>query len=201
LVPLHAAGTYDGPQSQRVCCADYVISSYTPSLTTLLRAQRGAVPLSREDLAMMLLAEKKAQEPLALIPGVELEIRDIAAIAISYSVNIVSHLANSTTVASALECTRVANIMHLACHGTQDPKDATKSGFCLGDGRLSISELMQLDIKHGFLAFLSACETATGSKDQPDQAMHLAAAMLFVGFKTVIATMWSVRCLLTVDLY
>jgi CHAT domain-containing protein len=148
---------------------------------------------------MMLLAEKKAQEPLAIIPGVEQEIRDIAAIASSCDVNIVSHMASSTTVASALKCTEVANIMHLACHGTQDPKDATKSGFCLGDGRLSISELMQLDLKHAFLAFLSACETATGSKDQPDQAMHLAAAMLFVGFKSVVATMWSVQCLLTTD--
>lgn len=37
---------------------------------------------------------------------------------------------------------------------------------------------------------LSACETATGDSEQPDQAVHLAAAMLFVGFRSVIATMW-----------
>jgi CHAT domain-containing protein len=169
-----------------------VASSYTPSLTALLRAQRAVVSLDKESIAMMLLAEKKTQEPLAAIPGVELEIRDIAAIATLYNVKVVSHLAGSTTVASASECTKAANIMHLACHGIQDLEDATKSGFCLGDGRLSISELMQLEIKHGFLAFLSACETARGSEDQPDQAMHLAAAMLFVGFKSVVATMWSV---------
>lgn len=143
----------------------------------------------------MLLAEKKAQEPLSLIPGVELETRDIAAIATLHDVKIVSHLVGSTTVAKTSESIKVANIMHLACHGIQDPEDATRSGFCLGDGRLSISELMQLDIKHGFLAFLSACETARGSEDQPDQAMHLAAAMLFVGFKSVVATMWSVTSL------
>jgi CHAT domain-containing protein len=57
---------------------------------------------------------------------------------------------------------------------------------------LTISDLSKLNIKHGFLAFLSACETAQGSTDQPDQAMHLAAAMFFAGFKSVIATMWSV---------
>jgi hypothetical protein len=28
-------------------------------------------------------------------------------------------------------------------------------------------------------------------QNQPDQAIHLAAAMLFAGFKSVIATMWS----------
>jgi CHAT domain-containing protein len=140
----------------------------------------------------MLLAEKKAQEPLAVIPGVELEIHDIAAVAALHDVRIVSHVASSTTVAKTLESIKAANIMHLACHGIQDPHDATKSGFCLGDGRLSISQLMQLDIRHGFLAFLSACETARGNEDQPDQAMHLAAAMLFVGFKSVVATIWSV---------
>jgi CHAT domain-containing protein len=144
---------------------------------------------------MMLLAEKRAQEPLALIPGVELETLEVARIATLHHVNIVGYLANSTTVASTSECIKAANIMHIACHGIQDHEDATRSGFGLGDGRLSISDLMQLEIKTGFLAFLSACETAKGSKDQPDQAMHLAAAMLFVGFKSVIATMWSIQYL------
>jgi CHAT domain-containing protein len=195
MAPLHAAGIYHGSQSQRGCCADYVVSSYTPTLTSLLRAQSGVISLPRKDLAMMLLAEKQAQEPLAPIPGVEFEIRDIATIAASHNVNIVSHLASGTTISRTTEIINVANIMHLACHGIQDHKDATRSGFCLGDGRLTISDLMHLNIKHSFLAFLSACETAKGSEDHPDQAMHLAATMLFVGFKSVIATMWFVGCL------
>jgi CHAT domain-containing protein len=153
------------------------------------------VSLTRKDLAMMLLAEKRAQEPLAPIPGVEFEIHDIATIAASHNVNIVSHIVSGTTISRTTEIIKEANIMHLACHGIQDHEDATRSGFCLGDGRLTISDLMQLNIKHSFLAFLSACETARGSEDQPDQAMHLAATMLFVGFKSVIATMWSVGCL------
>jgi CHAT domain-containing protein len=153
------------------------------------------ISLTRKDIAMMLLAEKQAQEPLALIPGVEFEIRDIAAMATLHNVNIIGHLASATTVSRTTEAIKDANIVHFACHGIQDHNDATKSGFCLGDGRLTISDLMQLNIKHSFLAFLSACETARGSEDQPDQAMHLAAAMLFMGFKSVIATMWSVGCL------
>jgi CHAT domain-containing protein len=39
-------------------------------------------------------------------------------------------------------------------------------------------------------AFLSACETAKGDRSQPDQAVHLAASLLFCGFRSVIATMW-----------
>jgi CHAT domain-containing protein len=40
------------------------------------------------------------------------------------------------------------------------------------------------------LAFLSACETAKVHKNVPDEAMHLAATLLFAGFRGVIATMW-----------
>jgi CHAT domain-containing protein len=140
----------------------------------------------------MLLAEERSKEPLPLISGVRFETREIAATAALNNVRIVEHFMNRTTVAGTSERMETSNIIHLACHGIQDLEDATRSGFCLGDGRLTISDLMRLDIKEGFLAFLSACATARGSDEQPDQAMHLAAAMLFAGFKSVIATMWSV---------
>jgi CHAT domain-containing protein len=45
-------------------------------------------------------------------------------------------------------------------------------------------------LKRASLAFLSACQTAKGDQNQPDQAVHLAASFLFCGFKSVIATMW-----------
>ncbi|KAF9239427.1 hypothetical protein BU15DRAFT_61939 [Melanogaster broomeanus] len=41
-------------------------------------------------------------------------------------------------------------------------------------------------------AFLSACHTAVGDKSTPDEAIHLAAAMQFAGFKSVVGTMWGV---------
>jgi CHAT domain-containing protein len=83
-----------------------------------------------------------------------------------------------------------ADIVHLACHGVQDLDDPLQSGFCLGDGKLTVSELMDVKLDRAFLAFLSACETAKGDKEHPDQAIHLAAAMLFCGFRSVVATMW-----------
>jgi CHAT domain-containing protein len=176
-----------------VCCSDYVVSSYTPTVTTLLRAQRAASILPRSDLALALVAEKRAQDRIfQTIYGVEKEIEHVAAVAKSNSTKVSHHLAGSTTVAGTATAMQTANIIHLACHGIQDIDDATKSGFCLGDGRLTITELMELKLDNAFLAFLSACETAKGDKKQPDQVMHLAAAMLFSGFKNVIATMWYV---------
>ena len=58
------------------------------------------------------------------------------------------------------------------------------------DEMLTVSQLLSLNLSRAFFAFLSACETAKGDEKQPDQAIHLAATMLFVGFRSVIGTMW-----------
>jgi CHAT domain-containing protein len=138
-------------------------------------------------------AEKRAsQRNLEAIPEVDKEIAQVAAVASLSSVKILHQRVGSTTVQDTSKVMEAANIVHLACHGIQDASDATQSGFCLGDGRLTIARLMELKLDNAFLAFLSACETAKGDKEQPDQAMHLAAAMLFSGFKSVVATMWYV---------
>jgi CHAT domain-containing protein len=98
--------------------------------------------------------------------------------------------AAKSTIQHAVANFTGADIVHLACHGVQDAKDALQSGFCLGDGRLTVAELMKLDLPSPFLAFLSACETAKGDRTLPDQTVHLAAAMLFCGFQNAIGTMW-----------
>jgi CHAT domain-containing protein len=82
---------------------------------------------------------------------------------------------------------------HLACHGLQDPDDPTKSAFALHDGQLRLSQLMtSKSTHHAELAFLSACQTATGDARLPEEAVHLAGGMLSVGYKAVIGTMWSI---------
>jgi CHAT domain-containing protein len=136
-------------------------------------------------------AERQAEnEALPVLHGVDQEVESIAHVATLHDITIVHRLSDSTTVAGTSAALQAANVVHLACHGLQDSDDATQSGFCLGDGRLTISQLMELKFDKAYLAFLSACETAKGDSQHPDQAMHLAAAMLFAGFKGVIATMW-----------
>jgi CHAT domain-containing protein len=122
-------------------------------------------------------AEKRvAQRNLELIPGVDKEIENIADVANLRNVEVLHRLVGLTTIKDTSRVMEAASIVHLACHGIQDVGDATQSGFCLGDGRLTISKIMDLKLDDAFLAFLSACETAKGDKNQPDQAMHLAAA-------------------------
>jgi CHAT domain-containing protein len=106
----------------------------------------------------------------------------------------VQYAAVSRIVSTPEEATAAlpsATLVHIACHGLQDIGQPLNSAFHLSkDGTLSVSELMELDLKGTYLALLSACETAKGDREQSDQAIHLAATMLFVGFKSVVATMW-----------
>jgi CHAT domain-containing protein len=85
---------------------------------------------------------------------------------------------------------QTANFVHLACHGTQDRTSALESGFYLSNGLLTVSKLTNLNLDKAWFAYLSACETAKSDATQPDQVVHLTAAMLHAGFKSVVATMW-----------
>lgn len=76
-----------------------------------------------------------------------------------------------------------ASIFHFA--GT-----SSRSSLLLEDGKLNISQIMGQPLPHASLAFLSACDTAVGDEDLADDAIHLAATMLFAGFRGVVATMW-----------
>jgi len=83
--------------------------------------------------------------------------------------------------------------IHLACHAIQDLKDPLKSGFYLHDGRLELLEIMKQKFAVRELAFLSACQTSTGAEKLSEEAVHLAAGMLAAGYRSVVATMWSIK--------
>jgi CHAT domain-containing protein len=189
-VPVHAAGLYDGASQE--CCSDYFVSSYTPTLTALVRAQQGKCAFAREQVRLLAVAVEHAQDP-AMPPlcHVAQEAREIVNAATKAGAR--SSLdASARTKAEVRTMLESATVVHLACHGIQHESEPHKSHFCLEDGRLSVSELMEMDFKHAFLAFLSACETAKGDFKHADEAVHLAASMLFAGFKSVVATMWCV---------
>jgi CHAT domain-containing protein len=107
-------------------------------------------------------------------------------------INLENDSAGESVVQSVLARLPEASILHLACHATQCKDDPLQSGFDFVDGRLTLRELMRVNHPKAQLAYLSACESGAVDENQPDEAINLAATMLFVGFKSVIATMWSV---------
>jgi len=83
--------------------------------------------------------------------------------------------------------------IHLACHATQDLENPLKSGFYLHDGRLELSEIMKQKFAVRELAFLSACQTSASAENLSEEAVHLAAGMLAAGYRSIVATMWSIK--------
>jgi CHAT domain-containing protein len=193
FLPIHAAGVYSRGSPQ-VCCSDYVVSSYTPTMSALHRARTNLTAIARESLVLLAAGAPETLTSLNMpfLYNVQAEIRDVSQLARAMDHIEVLEYGHSSAAKfqEVAEALPRADIVHLACHGVQDEEDPLSSGFCLGDGKLTVSELMDIKLEHASLAFLSACETAKGDKHQPDQTIHLAAAMLFCGFRSVVATMW-----------
>ena len=62
----------------------------------------------------------------------------------------------------------------------------------LHDGGFTIQHIIQCNLQNPEIAYLSACHTTVGDQESPDEVIHLAAAMQFAGFRSVIGTMWAV---------
>jgi CHAT domain-containing protein len=84
-------------------------------------------------------------------------------------------------------------LVHFACHGTLIPGKPFDAGFELHDGdRLTLLDIVRSRLPIAEFAFLSACHTAELTDvENPDEALHLAAAMQYSGFRSVVGTMWA----------
>ncbi|CAE6475795.1 unnamed protein product [Rhizoctonia solani] len=184
FLPLHAAGDYNQPGAR---VFEYTISSYTPTVTALLEHTSSSLNRNHRVLGVGQ-ANTPGHTPL---PGTVQELACLKAhveAKASYS-QLTDGQATTTTVLNAME---KHEWVHLACHAHQNVHDPTKSGFFLQDDILDLAAINQRSFKNKGLAFLSACETATGDENLPDEAIHLASGMLMAGYRSVIATMWSV---------
>jgi CHAT domain-containing protein len=165
------------------------VSSYTPSLHALLRARAHAKDVPVEGLSALLVGVPDAPN----MPRLSKISEELAAVTKS-----LAHVGIEPQRLEGAQATRTAvmrelfhaSIVHLSCHGVQDPIEPLNSGFCLSDEKLTITALMDIHLPRAFLAFLSACETAKGDQLQTDEAIHLSSALLFCGYPSVIATRW-----------
>ncbi|KIJ54118.1 hypothetical protein M422DRAFT_241376 [Sphaerobolus stellatus SS14] len=187
FLPLHAAGIYgSGDPSKQMNISDFVVSSYTPTLTALLHPPI-KVPVSQPKILLVSQPNTPHQRSL---PGTIDEVNVIQKCTLAQHTLHLDH--KQATVSNVLKAMDEYHWVHLACHGIQDIKDPIKSAFALYDGRLDLQLLMTKSLNQAELAFLSACQTATGDEKLPEEAVHLAAGMLTAGFPAVIGTMWSI---------
>ncbi|KAG9119860.1 hypothetical protein FRC07_004901, partial [Ceratobasidium sp. 392] len=184
FLPLHAAGLYDG---QSPNAFDLVVSSYTPTIGALLS------PVTHEGAVLqsgLLAVGHDATPRLSLLPKTIEELKVIG----KYIPPSQYHRLTgaSATVAAALDAMEAHSWVRFACHATQDRSNPHHSAFYLHDGKLTLEEIARRAFKNKGLAFLSACQTAAGDRDLPSEATHLAAGMLTAGYRSVIASLWSI---------
>jgi CHAT domain-containing protein len=82
--------------------------------------------------------------------------------------------------------------VHFSCHGQQYMAAPAMGGLVLSDQVLTIADVAGHRRTAGELAFLSACKSATGGVGVADEAMDLATALQYLGYRHVVATLWSV---------
>ncbi|KAI0313037.1 CHAT domain-containing protein [Amylostereum chailletii] len=188
FLPLHAAGIYDDEAGPKVF--DFVVSSYTPTLSALLEAGRRRGGHNRTGSPSILAVSQPGTPGQSSLPGTVAEVAAVQKIVGDLGLYLDGEKA---TMGSVLNAMADHNWIHLACHAHQHPQDPTKSAFILHDSRLELLSIMQRSFKHTELAFLSACQTATGDEKLTEEAVHLAAGMLTAGYQSVVATMWSIK--------
>ncbi|KAG1857716.1 CHAT domain-containing protein [Suillus subalutaceus] len=192
-IPLHAANpflTKADRSGKEPCLEDLYICSYTPTLSALVRSRqlmKKRVPPSFVAIGQAQPGTGKGKALLAVDSELELVHKVVPATANRTTIS-----GDAATRAGALEALQQNTWVHLACHGKQDRTQPYDSHFVMRDEHLTLLDIMERDIPHAEFAFLSACHTAVGDEETPDEVIHLAAGLQFSGFKSVIGTLWEV---------
>ncbi|KAJ2929705.1 hypothetical protein H1R20_g7404, partial [Candolleomyces eurysporus] len=190
FLPLHAAGIYASDVTSCVCLSDYAVSSYTPTISSLVETWKRSKRDQPGSTGIALISQTDTPG-LPSLPGTASEIAMIQAQAQEHGVQtLVLAGENATTEATMVSMER-CNWIHLACHAFQDTSNPLHSGFHLHDDLLKLSTIIKDNPgsqSPSEFAFLSACQTSTGDATLSEEAVHLAAGMLAAGYSSVVAT-------------
>jgi hypothetical protein len=184
LLPIHAAGDHS---TAGEAVLDRVISSYTPTLRALVEARTGAGERHAGSERMLFIGMPHTPNQ-ADLPNVRSEERLITELFRDRCTPLVGEQATRDTVMAEL---RGHGWVHFACHGEQNLADPSHGGLLVQDGTLTVTDFSSQQYSGDF-AYLSGCKTAVGGVHLPDEAITLAAALHYTGYRHVIATLWSI---------
>ncbi|KIJ36003.1 hypothetical protein M422DRAFT_179904, partial [Sphaerobolus stellatus SS14] len=189
FLPIHAAGIYGEGKCETLL--DYAVSSYTPTITALTDRVKNPLQLDKNRHGLFLTSQPNAPGASS-ISGTTREVESIFERA---STNVPKGRmvqGSALTVDDCLKNMETFSSIHLACHGSQNAAEPLQCRFLFHNGSLPLAKILQANLKHADLAFLSACQTSTGDELLSDEAVHLAAGMLAAGYRRVVGTMWSI---------
>jgi CHAT domain-containing protein len=181
-LPLHAMGPIRSEGSVKFYFSDLYIPSYTPTLGALIESRKlRAQPLDRP--SMLLVIQPDAKMPKALQ-----EMQAIQSVGLSTT----TLIWETATPSAVLEHLRDYPFVHVSCHGNLETGRPFDAFFKLYEGaRLTLLDIARSRLPTGEFAFLSACHTAElTDESMADEGLHLAGAVQYCGFRSVVGTMW-----------
>ncbi|MDY7084005.1 MAG: CHAT domain-containing protein [Actinomycetota bacterium] len=184
LLPVHAAGDHS---TAGAAVLDRVISSYTPTLRALVEA-RNAAEQRHAGAERMLFVGMPHTPDQPDLPNVQSERRLLTELFGDACTLLVGEQATRDAVMAQLHGHAW---VHFACHGEQNLADPSHGGLLVHDGTLTVTDFSAQQYSGDF-AYLSGCKTAVGGVHLPDEAITLAAALHYTGYRHVIATLWSI---------
>ena len=185
-LPLHAMGPIPSNDGKKRYFSDLYIPSYTPTLAALIDSHNPSPQLQSTKKPSLLLV---AQPNKKTLPGVDKEIRVIQEL----NIKVESLIREDATTGTVLEGLRRHELVHFACHGNLEIGKPFDASFKLYRGqRLKLLDIVNSRLPHAEFAFLSACHTAELTEESiADEGLHLAAALQYCGFRSVVGTMWA----------
>ncbi|TFK39671.1 CHAT domain-containing protein [Crucibulum laeve] len=194
FLPLHAAGLYESKNKPTgSVLSDYVISSYIPTISTILRMNPDDNISKKEFHGILALGvSQPLGSKLPVIKNVIHEVNGIQKLFKDVGLKVSCLEEDNATIADALKNMETHSWVHIACHGLQNAEEPMRSAFYLYDNCLELEEIIKKSLPYADFAFLSACETGTGDENLAEEAVHLAAGMLAAGYDSIIATMWPI---------
>ncbi|TFK37832.1 CHAT domain-containing protein [Crucibulum laeve] len=189
FLPIHAAGIYRH-EGLGLSVSDFAISSYIPNISILLEKNTNSG--STQDFTGLLAVSQSNTSNLPPIPNACKEVQSIRAQLNTFGMKILCLEDANATIERVGKDMDNFNWVHLACHAIQNVNAPTESAFFLDDGPLELRDIIKKSVPNAQFAFLSACQTSVGAENLSEEAIHLAAGMLAAGYRSVVATMWSI---------
>ncbi|TQF02920.1 CHAT domain-containing protein [Kitasatospora acidiphila] len=189
-LPLHAA-ILDTPEPHQrptpVYAHDRVVSSYVPTLSSLLHARARFAPDNVR--ASLLAVAVDAGSPYPRLTALDDELA-----ATDQLPGPRSELRHTDATPDAvLAALRTHSHAHLACHGVRNPSDPSNSRLLLHNGSLTLRQLASERLLDAEFAYLSACHSAAPGEELANEAISVASAFQLCGYRQVIGSLWTVE--------
>lgn len=191
-LPLHAAGRHENDRDNLL---DRAVSSYTPTVNSLVHARRHQAerpdpPLPVPTAPLVVAVPEPPGAGLAALEGAREEADRLAA---QPGARLL--LADGAVRRTVLDALPHHPWVHFACHAVGASAGAATGQVLLhdhGTAPLTLPDIARLRLPGAELAYLSACETTRGRSEFADEALHITGAFHMAGFTHVIGTLWAV---------